>query len=118
MAEIEGSGTERADAGDAVPLGGGVGAEVLRTRDGCIVRITAGGHTLAAVSGDASLARPIQADWLLASPAAPVSLRFHGVVSLSEDYPWQQGRTLCSVRRLTLRPKASLLDSLPHFRLK
>lgn len=27
MAEIEGSGTERADAGDAVPLGGGVGAE-------------------------------------------------------------------------------------------
>lgn len=97
---------------------GGVGAEVLRTRNGCIVRITAGGHTLAAVSGDASLARPIQADWLLASPAAPVSLRFHGMVSPSEDYPWQQGRTLCSVRRLTLRPKASLLDSLPHFRLK
>lgn len=78
--------------------------ETLRTRNGCVVRVAAGGYTLAAVSGDAALARTVRVDWLLASPAEPVSLRFEGMVALTDRYPWQQALSLPTTRSLTIRP--------------
>lgn len=92
---------------------GAATVETLRTRHGCVVRVTAGGSALAAVSGDAALAKPILADWLLASPADPASLRFQGVVSLADAYPWQQGRIFPTARSLSIRPGGGVRPRLP-----
>ena len=62
--------------------------EVLRTRNGCVARIHAAGQTFVALSGSAALAAPVQADYLLASPARPDCVKYDAILSLSSDYRW------------------------------
>ena len=62
--------------------------EVLRTRNGCVARIHAAGQTFVTLSGSAALAAPVQADYLLASPALPDCVKYGAILSLSSDYRW------------------------------
>ena len=62
--------------------------EVLRTRNGCVARIHAAGQTFVTLSGSAALAAPVQADYLLASPARPDCVKYEAILSLSSDYRW------------------------------
>lgn len=62
--------------------------EVLRTRNGCVARIHAAGQIFVTLSGSAALAAPVQADYLLASPALPDCVKYDAVLSLSSDYRW------------------------------
>ena len=65
--------------------------EVLRTRNGCVARIHAAGQTFVTLSGSAALAAPVQADYLLASPARPDCVKYDVILSLSSDYRWMSG---------------------------
>ena len=62
--------------------------EVLRTRNGCVARIHAAGQIFVTLSGSAALAAPVQADYLLASPARPDCVKYGAILSLSSDYRW------------------------------
>ena len=62
--------------------------EVLHTRNGCVARIHAAGQTFVTLSGSAALAAPVQADYLLASPARPDCVKYDAILSLSSDYRW------------------------------
>ena len=62
--------------------------EVLRVQNGCIVRITAAGRQFVALSGSVPLAKPVRADWLLASPARPDAVRYTDCLTLSSAYHW------------------------------
>ena len=62
--------------------------EMLRTRNGCVARIHAAGQTFVTLSGSAALAAPVQADYLLASPARPDCVKYDAILSLSSDYRW------------------------------
>ena len=62
--------------------------EVLRTRNGCVARIHAAGQTFVTLSGSAALAAPVQADYLLASPARSDCVKYDAILSLSSDYRW------------------------------
>ena len=62
--------------------------EVLRTRNGCVARIHAAGQIFVTLSGSAALAAPVQADYLLASPARPDCVKCDAILSLSSDYRW------------------------------
>lgn len=62
--------------------------EVLRTRNGCVTRIHAARQTFVTLSGSAALAAPVQADYLLASPARPDCVKYDAILSLSSDYRW------------------------------
>ena len=62
--------------------------EVLRTRNGCVARIHAAGQTFVTLSGSTALAAPVQADYLLASPARPDCVKYDAILSLSSDYRW------------------------------
>ena len=67
---------------------GAADLEILRTQNGCIVRITAAGRKLAALSGSVQLAKPVRVDWLLASPADPEAVRYEHCLTLSDQYRW------------------------------
>ena len=62
--------------------------EILRTQNGCIVRITAAGQKFVALSGSVQLAKPVRADWLLASPANPEAVRYENCLTLNDHYKW------------------------------
>ena len=62
--------------------------EGLRTRNGCVARIHAAGQIFVTLSGSAALAAPVQADYLLASPARPDCVKYDAILSLSSDYRW------------------------------
>ncbi len=62
--------------------------EVLRTRNGCVARIHAAGQIFVTLSGSAALAAPVQADYLLASPARPDCVKYDAILSLGSDYRW------------------------------
>ena len=62
--------------------------EILRTQNGCIVRITAAGQKLVTLSGSVQLAKPVRAEWLLASPATPEAVRYENCLTLSDHYRW------------------------------
>ena len=62
--------------------------EVLRTRNGCVARIHAAGQIFVTLSGSVALAAPVQADYLLASPARPDCVKYDAILSLSSDYRW------------------------------
>lgn len=84
---------------------GEVGAELLRTPSGCAVRLTVGERSLAAVSGEFQLARPVEVDYLLASPSAPEAFRWETVLSLRTDYSWMDGEETPAYSSLSLRPE-------------
>ena len=85
---------------------GGIAVEVLRTREGCVVRATAAGRQLVTLSGTVRLAKPLRADWLLASMSRPDSVRYRNLLTLRTDYRWitDPGKAAVS-GRLLLRPE-------------
>ena len=61
--------------------------EALRTRNGCLVRLTVGNRQFAALAGTVELAQPLPVQWLLASPAKPAAVRYENVLALRR-YDW------------------------------
>jgi len=61
--------------------------EVLRTRKGCLVRLTIGNRQFVTVNGTVELAKQVQAQWLLASPARPTAVQYENVLALRR-YDW------------------------------
>lgn len=64
--------------------------EVLRTRNGCLVRLTIGNRQFVTLSGRVELAQPVSARWLLASPARPETVQYKEVLALRR-YDWMPG---------------------------
>ena len=61
--------------------------ELLRTSGGGLARLTIGNRQLVTLSGTVELARPLKAQWLLASPAKPQGVQYQRLVSLGR-YDW------------------------------
>ena len=64
--------------------------EILRTRNGCLVRLTIGNRQFVTLSGRVELAQPVSAQWLLASPARPEAVQYKEVLALRR-YDWMTG---------------------------
>lgn len=77
--------------------------ETLRTRFGCLVRLTIGEQQFVTVSGTVTLAEPVRAQWLLASPAKPEAVQWEQLLSRSDHYQWMQGGETVYAS-LSLRP--------------
>ena len=81
--------------------------ESLRTRTGCLVRLTIGQRQFVVVNGRVALAKPLPAQWLLASPAVPDAVQWEQLLSRSSHYRWMQsGKAVCD--SLSLRPTGGL----------
>ena len=81
---------------------GKVDLELFRTRQGCILRMRVGGQRFITLSGTVRPAKPIRAEWLLASSARPDNIRYTGCLTLSGKYRWME-RDAEPVSRLRLR---------------
>lgn len=81
---------------------GGVDLELFRTRQGCILRMRVGGQRFITLSGTVRPAKPIRAEWLLASMARPDNIRYTDCLTLSSKYRWMEGDAE-PVSRLRLR---------------
>lgn len=77
--------------------------ETLHTRFGCLVRLTIGEQQFVTVSGTVTLAEPVRAQWLLASPAKPEAVQWEQLLSQSDHYQWMQGGEAVYAS-LSLRP--------------
>lgn len=77
--------------------------ETLHTRSGCLVRLTIGEQQFVTVSGTVTLAEPVRAQWLLASPAKPEAVQWEQLLSRSDHYQWMQGGEAVYAS-LSLRP--------------
>ena len=77
--------------------------EILRTRSGCLVRLTIGEQQFVTVSGTVTLAEPVRVQWLLASPAKPEAVQWEQLLSRSDHYQWMQGGEAVYAS-LSLRP--------------
>ena len=87
--------TRRASCGE-------VDLELFRTRKGCILRMYIGGQRFITLSGTVRPAKPIRAEWLLASMARPDNIRYMDYLTLSSKYRWMEGDAE-PVSRLRLR---------------
>lgn len=68
--------------------------ELLRTRNGGVVRLTIGNRQFVTLQGSVQLAEPLSAQWLLASSAKPDAIRWEHILSKSDQYPWMpEGKT-------------------------
>ena len=56
--------------------------ELLRTRAGCLVRLTIGNRQFVALSGRVDLAQPLQTEWLLAAAAKPTAVQYQRLLAL------------------------------------
>ena len=65
--------------------------EMLRTRNGCLVRLTVGNRQFAVVNGTVELAKQVTVQWLLASPAKPDAVQYKNVLAL-RSYDWMDNR--------------------------
>lgn len=65
--------------------------EMLRTRKGCLVRLTVGNRQFAVVNGTVELAKQVTVQWLLASPAKPDAVQYKNVLAL-RSYDWMDNR--------------------------
>ena len=77
--------------------------ETLRTRSGCLVRLTIGEQQFVTVSGTVTLAELVRVQWLLASPAKPEAVQWEQLLSRSDHYQWMQGGEAVYAS-LSLRP--------------
>lgn len=77
--------------------------ETLHTRFGCLVRLTIGEQQFVTVSGTVTLAEPVRAQWLLASPTKPEAVQWEQLLSRSDHYQWMQGGEAVYAS-LSLRP--------------
>ena len=87
--------TRRASCGE-------VDLELFRTRKGCILRMYIGGQRFITLSGTVRPAKPIRAEWLLASMARPDNIRYMDYLTLSSKYRWMEDEPE-PVSRLRLR---------------
>ena len=87
--------TRRASCGE-------VDLELFRTRQGCILRMYIGGQRFITLSGTVRPAKPIRAEWLLASMARPDNIRYMDYLTLSSKYRWME-EDAEPVSRLRLR---------------
>ena len=81
---------------------GEVDLELFRTRKGCILRMYIGGQRFITLSGTVRPAKPIRAEWLLASSARPENIRYADCLTLSSKYRWME-EDAEPVSRLRLR---------------
>ena len=81
---------------------GEVDLELFRTRQGCILRMRVGGQRFITLSGTVRPAKPIRAEWLLASMARPDNIRYTDCLTLSSKYRWME-EDAEPVSRLRLR---------------
>ena len=81
---------------------GEVNLELFRTRQGCILRMRVGGQRFITLSGTVRPAKPIRAEWLLASMARPDNIRYTDCLTLSSKYRWME-EDAEPVSRLRLR---------------
>lgn len=76
--------------------------ELLRTREGCLVRLSIGNRQFVTLSGRAELAQPLQTEWLVATPKKPEAVQYQKLLAL-RSYSWmmpgQQYTASLSVRR-------------------
>ena len=63
--------------------------EILRTRNGCLARLTIGNRQFLTLSGRVELAQPVSAQWLLASPAKPDAVQYKEILALRR-YDWME----------------------------
>ena len=87
---------------------GEVDLELFRTRQGCILRMRVGGQRFITLSGTVRPAKPIRAEWLLASMARPDNIRYTDCLTLSSKYRWMEGDAE-PVSRLRLRLEGGTL---------
>ena len=87
--------TRRASCGE-------VDLELFRTRQGCILRMRVGGQRFITLSGTVRPAKPIRAEWLLASMARPDNIQYTDCLTLSSKYRWME-EDAEPVSRLRLR---------------
>lgn len=83
---------------------GEVDLELFCTRQGCILRMRVGGQRFITLSGTVRPAKPIRAEWLLASMARPDNIRYTDCLTLSSKYRWME-EDAEPVSRLRLRLK-------------
>ena len=82
--------------------------ELLRTRGGCLVRLTIGSRQFVTLSGEVMLAQTLKTQWLLASPAKPEAVRWDQMLSLSDHYRWMNPDGAEIPASLTLRRHGGL----------
>ena len=81
---------------------GEVDLELFCTRQGCILRMRVGGQRFITLSGTVRPAKPIRAEWLLASMARPDNIQYTDCLTLSSKYRWME-EDAEPVSRLRLR---------------
>lgn len=66
--------------------------ELLRTREGCLVRLSIGNRQFVTLSGKAELAQPLQTEWLVATPKKPETVQYQKLLAL-RSYSWMTPET-------------------------
>ena len=66
--------------------------ELLRTREGCLVRLSIGNRQFVTLSGKAELAQPLQTEWLIATPKKPETVRYQKLLAM-RSYSWMTPET-------------------------
>ena len=66
--------------------------ELLRTREGCLVRLSIGNRQFVTLSGKAELAQPLQTEWLIATPKKPETVQYQKLLALRR-YSWMAPET-------------------------
>lgn len=66
--------------------------ELLRTREGCLVRLSIGNRQFVTLSGKAELAQPLQTEWLIATPKKPETVQYQKLLALC-SYSWMPPET-------------------------
>ena len=66
--------------------------ELLRTREGCLVRLAIGNRQFVTLSGRAELAQPLQTEWLIATPKKPETVQYQKLLALRR-YSWMAPET-------------------------
>ena len=66
--------------------------ELLRTREGCLVRLSIGNRQFVTLSGKAELAQPLQTEWLIATPKKPETVQYQKLLAM-RSYSWMTPET-------------------------
>lgn len=66
--------------------------ELLRTREGCLVRLSIGNRQFVTLSGKAELAQLLQTEWLVASAKKPEVVQYQKLLAL-RSYSWMPPET-------------------------
>ena len=66
--------------------------ELLRTREGCLVRLSIGNRQFVTLSCRAELAQPLQTEWLIATPKKQETVQYQKLLALRR-YSWMAPET-------------------------